>query len=99
MKYDFVAVDTHTATLQNIVHGLETNLQNIQTLKNQLLADFAGAGATGYQSVTDTLNRKMDQYNTTLQGVKAAIAQTAGSDGLMRTTDTNNGNRFLSIGA
>ncbi|GEM31302.1 hypothetical protein NN3_23090 [Nocardia neocaledoniensis NBRC 108232] len=98
MRYDYGEVDTQTMQLQSIVRGMETNLQNINTLKRQLLADFAGAGADGYTEITAKLDANMAQYNATLQQLKAAISTTAGTDGLMRDTDVNQGNRFLSIG-
>ncbi|NNH73231.1 hypothetical protein HLB23_25805 [Nocardia uniformis] len=98
MKYNYTAVDASSATLQVIVNGMETNLTNIKTLYGQLMADFSGAGAEGYSTVMTTLQNKMDAYDTTLQQVKNAIATTAASDGLMKITDGNQGNKFLSIG-
>ncbi|MFE9575216.1 WXG100 family type VII secretion target [Nocardia sp. NPDC006044] len=95
MKYNYQMVDTHVVTLQAIVQGMENNLSNITTLRDQLLADFSGVGANGYQEVMAQLNNKMNQYNATLASVKGAIAQAAGTQGLMHVTDQNNGNRFL----
>ncbi|WP_331723062.1 WXG100 family type VII secretion target [Nocardia sp. NBC_00511] len=98
MKYDFAAVDIHHATLGAIIANMESNYQNMVTLKSQLLSDFTGSGATGYQTVMDALGRKLDEYHTSMQSVKGAIAQTASSQGLMKVTDVNNGNRFYAIG-
>ncbi|MEV0032736.1 WXG100 family type VII secretion target [Nocardia sp. NPDC050793] len=98
MKYNYVKVDASGATLQTIISGMESNLQNMRTLKNQLLQDFTGAGATGYQAVTDKLQAQLDAYGQTLNSVRGAIVATSGSDGLMNVTDVNQANRFTSIG-
>ncbi|MGV9411216.1 hypothetical protein ACWDOP_14970 [Nocardia sp. NPDC003693] len=76
---------------------MEENLQHIQSLKVQLLQEFAGAGATGYQAVSDTLGRQLNEYNATVQSLKNVIATVAGTDGTVRATDVNSGNRFYSI--
>jgi uncharacterized protein YukE len=98
MKFDFSAVDEHSATLGTIINSMETNLQNMQALKTQLLAEFSGAGASGYQDVMANFQTKLDAYNGAINNVKSAILETSSSQGLMRITDTNNGNRFMSIG-
>jgi uncharacterized protein YukE len=95
MKFDFGAVDNITGTLGGLIGQMETNLQNMQQLKTQLLQEFQGAGAQGYQEVTENFQRKLDAYNGAMNQVKAAIVETSGSQGLMQATDFNNGNRFL----
>ncbi|WP_405136730.1 WXG100 family type VII secretion target [Nocardia sp. NBC_01388] len=98
MKYDFNAVDSETAALNNVVDGLETNLQHIQQVQGQLNAISTGAGAEAFQTVAAALNKKMDQYNVTLLGLKTAIANVAGTGGGMHSQDIANGNKFRAIG-
>ncbi|MFB8005974.1 WXG100 family type VII secretion target [Nocardia sp. NPDC056000] len=99
MKYDFHAVDTHHTKLGSIIQGMEDNLIQIDNLKKDLMNSFAGAGATGYETVMAQLDSKTKEYHASLASVRGAIAKVAGSQGLMQVTDTNNGNRFNAIGA
>lgn len=97
MKFDFGAVDEHTATLNTIIHAMETNLSNMQALKTELLNEFQGAGAQGYSDVSKNLENKLNEYNDAIQKVRIAIGEVAGSQGQMSATDKANANRFLSI--
>ncbi len=99
MKYNYHAVDTHTITLNGIIKAMEDNLQNIRTLRNNLQADFSGAGAEGYGTIMKQLDDKMTAYGEQLQNVHRAISDTSGSQGFMNLTDKNQGNRFLNIKA
>ncbi|MFC9435294.1 WXG100 family type VII secretion target [Nocardia sp. NPDC057030] len=98
MKYAYAAVDEHGATLQSVLSGMDDNLNNIRTLRNRLLSEFQGLGANGYQEVMQSFDVDIADYQTTLNNVKLAIVQAAGTQGIMHTTDQANGNRFLAGG-
>ncbi|MBF6175639.1 hypothetical protein [Nocardia blacklockiae] len=95
MLFNFSAVDEHSTTMQGVLQAMDDNVQHIVQLKQQLLTEFQGAGASGYKEVTDALDKRLSEYNTSLGGLRAAIMKAAGSQGIMHQTDTNNGNRFL----
>ncbi|MGF6887638.1 uncharacterized protein YukE [Nocardia sp. GAS34] len=97
MKFDFTAVDEHTATLRQLVTSMETNLANMQSLKNELLSEFQGAGAHGYETTFHAFQQKLDSYNTAIHQLEVAVGDVAGSQGQMSATDRSNANRFLAI--
>ncbi|WP_280265228.1 WXG100 family type VII secretion target [Nocardia wallacei] len=96
MKYDFNGVDYQANQLGGILGAMEDNLSSLRALKIDLMTKFKGAGATGYEDVMNELQTKMDQYGGTLNSVKLAINNVAGSQGLMRETDQSNGKMFYS---
>lgn len=97
IKIDFHAVDAHTSSLQNTLNAMNQNSEHVKALRNSLLTDYHGAAAQAFDQVGKELDAKLADYETALGNVRRQIDQTSGSDGLMRVTDTNNGNRFLSI--
>lgn len=99
MKYDFHAVDTHTTNLDGLIKAMDENTRNIDQLAKSLKSEFMGAGAEGYDHITNTLTRKLDDYKQSMQNLHNAISTTSGYGGLMNQTDKHNGNRFLNIKA
>ncbi|WP_019930940.1 hypothetical protein [Nocardia sp. BMG111209] len=97
MKFDFNEVDIHTTTMNQLVSSMETNAHQIEAIRNELMQEFAGAGATGYEDIMARLKRDNDSYITTLANLKTSIQSVGGTQGLVHSTDTANGNMFLAI--
>ncbi|MCX4092196.1 WXG100 family type VII secretion target [Nocardia sp. alder85J] len=97
MKFNFSEVDDHSVTLGRIISNMDANSQHISSLAQELLTAFTGAGASGYESIMNQLKGDLSNYQGTLAQVHQAISTTAGSQGLMQLTDTQNGSMFLAI--
>ncbi|MFE4459537.1 WXG100 family type VII secretion target [Nocardia tengchongensis] len=97
IKIDFHAVDAHTSSLANTLNAMQENSNHIRTLRQSLLTDYSGAAAQAFDQVGKQLDARLSDYEAALGNVRRQIDATSGSDGLMRITDTNNGNKFLSL--
>ncbi|MFE3029122.1 WXG100 family type VII secretion target [Nocardia tengchongensis] len=92
VKFDHV--DGHTDNLGTIINGMEDNYLHLKALQANLASISTGATQDGYNAVMTQFGSKLDAYNNCLTSLKAVIASTAGSQGLMQITDRNGGNRF-----
>lgn len=97
MKFDFTAVDDHTGTFTGVVSSMETNAGMIQKAKDNLLAQFQGAGATALADKMNELQPKIDAYQNDLTTLKAKISSVAGSGGDVHQADVRGGNRFRGL--
>ncbi|WP_280396313.1 hypothetical protein [Nocardia brasiliensis] len=70
MKPDEVSMQLKR--LEVIIDALAINLDVIQQTKNGLLIEFRGDGGSGYDETMTALQGRMDQYNTTLLGLRKA---------------------------
>jgi uncharacterized protein YukE len=97
MKFNFSEVDVHMATLGQVVQAMIENLSQIKTAEAELMTEFQGSGATGYEQIMAQLKTDADNYNTTLGNLNAAIKTVAGTQGLVHDGDIANGKMFMAI--
>lgn len=94
MLFKFGEVDTQTSALHSVLNDMDNNIAAIDAAKAQLLVDFQGAGATGYEEVMAKLNRSLLEYKFTLTRTRAAIVQAATTGGEVYQTDQLVGSWF-----
>ncbi|WP_280453733.1 WXG100 family type VII secretion target [Nocardia brasiliensis] len=92
MKYGHGEIDSQVAVLQTVLSEMEANASSIRANRDQLMADFLGASADGYQTVMAKLDKDLAAYQATLGNLRLAI-QNASSD--MHATDVGLGARFI----
>ncbi|KAA8881915.1 hypothetical protein F3087_40325 [Nocardia colli] len=94
MKYDFNTIDLHVAELHSVVNGMQSDVTNVNALKQKLLTDLTGAGAAGYEQIMAALDNKSQIYNDTLNKLRLAIDEAAKH---MSHTDNAQHGKFNSI--
>lgn len=98
MKYNFVAVDSSTAQLAAVVASMEENLGNMRLLRTELEAMTQGSMSDSANTRLVKFNTDMDNYEMSINRVRAAIDRAAGTGGDMSHVDVAQGNRFAGIG-
>ncbi|MGW0182973.1 WXG100 family type VII secretion target [Nocardia sp. NPDC003345] len=94
---NYGGVEDASARTKTVVETMNQNLDDLRGLKDMLMTEFAGSGAEGYQAIANELNRRLDNYAISIQGLNQKVWEVAASQGLFQTTDKGIGSKFAGL--
>ncbi|MFI6368346.1 hypothetical protein ACIBG0_37115 [Nocardia sp. NPDC050630] len=91
ISLDYGLIADITDRVEKVGGDMTANREGLEQLARQLLQDFVGAGATGYEDIVRELNTRLTNYENNLSRLNGAIV--AAKD-YTHATDVAQGNRF-----
>ncbi|MGW5388333.1 WXG100 family type VII secretion target [Nocardia sp. NPDC003963] len=70
-------IEAALGQVRGVVGGMQENLQSLQGLKQMLLEEFKGSGASGYESVANQLESRVNSYAASLGDLNKATDHAA----------------------
>ncbi|WP_328391726.1 WXG100 family type VII secretion target [Nocardia sp. NBC_00416] len=86
-----------TARVKAVLSGMTDNIADLRTMKQQLLDEFKGSGAGGFQTVADELEKRLDSYEASLTGLNGKVIEVATKGGRFDVEDGNIANKFMGL--
>ncbi|MGW4070663.1 WXG100 family type VII secretion target [Nocardia grenadensis] len=94
---NYAQVEDATVRVKSVLVGMTDNLDQLRSLKDMLLQEFVGSGASGYETVARELERRLNSYEGSLAGLNGKVIDVATKDGIFDAEDKRIAGKFTRI--
>ncbi|WP_328404156.1 hypothetical protein [Nocardia sp. NBC_00403] len=99
IEFHWARISGETDKMTKLTKEMEENTANLKKFGDQLLEEYRGSGATGFEALTSDFNQKIATYQQNVIDLNAKVQANAASGGTMQNLDVKQGNRFRNMSA